>query len=300
MAYTDNGLILADAEALPNGGAAPGGINHTSEVLAYDLASAEHSVAGLTYSDPSVSEAELVIDITTNFTNAEPTTNADCTVAFELVSMPLPLANLDDCGSGTGKDTMSNMTMTTGTDVWDLVSDADHGLSIGTPFYVDTLTTTATPAVDTVQYVSALSFAAASFKTCATRAAALAGGAAVDIDASGSGIVQWYPFIHATTGGIPLNCLQAGARFVARVQPYAIEATTKSTLQYSGGSIAPYGSAKGVPATYPAWRPVCNRYLALRCLVANGAGGSVGRFSANLGVNLQSGERHFPTAAQIA
>lgn len=298
----DQGLILADAEAVPNAGEGPGGITNTSEVLAFDLGT-NHATAGIVHSDPSVSELELVIDVTTSFTTAEPTLLADVTVAFELISMPIPLANLRDCASGIGKDTFSDVTTTAATDTWDLVSNNVHSLAVGTPCFVDTLTTTTTPAVDTMMYVSAEALTTTAWEVTATRATALSGGTATIITTNGSALVQWFPFIHATTGGIPLSALQAGSRYVARVQPYNQQATTVNATQVGIGN-APYGSGKGIPTTAPAWQPVCNRYLALRCLVgakwATAAdSGTVGRFSANLVVNGATGERHFPTAVQV-
>ena len=84
-----------------------------------------------------------------------------------------------------------------------------------------------------------------------------------------------------------MAALQAGARYVARVSPYSLEGTTDNA----------YGSAKG-KATNEGYLPVCGRYLALQVRPDSGSS-SVGAYNANLAVNTQSGQRHFPTAYEV-
>ena len=284
--YTDKGLILASEEAPPNGGALPGGLGAASVTLAYDLATA-HDVAGTIISDPSVSDLELEITVDTSFVGAEPTTDADVTVTFELVSMPIALSLLTNATTS-GKDT--SIAGVVATDSGNTFTIAGHGLQVGTPFYLNALGTTSTPAIDTILYVSSAGLATNTFVCALTRANAIAGASTQAIDANGTCEVQFLPFIHATTGQIPFSALQAGARYVAKVQPYSIEASSKVT----------HGSAPGRATSNLGWLPTANRYLALRVLTTEGGAGTAGRYTANLGVNMQSGQRHYATASTIA
>lgn len=294
MAFTDNGLLLAGSysagvltgEALPNAGVAPGGINDVSETLAIDLGY-DHSVAGISISDPGVSEVELAVTVTKDFTATEPV-DGNAFYDFRLVSMPLPLAKLTDATT-LGKLTSAQVTSDfTGGVVEDMFTLTAHGLLTGTPFYFSEIgTLTTAPVADKVYYVIRTN--ADVFQIALTRADALAGTAVAGMAGTDDTItMEFFPFIHATTGPIPMAAMQAGARFVARLQPYTVDATTDNT----------YGSGKGKSATYPGYTPVAGRYLALQTVVTGGSG-AAGLITATLAVNAQSGQRHFPTAYQI-
>ena len=289
----DNGLILAGSysagvltgEALPNGGVAPGGINDVSETLALD-AGATHSVGGVSIVDLGVSEMELAITVTKDFTATEPV-DGNAFYEFRLVSMPLPLAKLTDATT-LGKLTSTQVTSDfVGGVVDDMFTLTAHGLLTGTPFYFSEIGNLQTaPVADKTYYVIRTN--ADVFQIALTRADALAGTAVEGFAGSDDTItMEFYPYIHATTGPIPMAAMQAGAQFVARVQPYAIESTTDNS----------YGSGKG-NGTYPGYTPVAHRYLALQTVVAGGSG-AAGLIAATLGVNAQSGQRHFPTAYEV-
>lgn len=282
--YIDKDLILATAEVPPNAGVAPGGLGAASVTLALDVGRT-HSVAGLVVSDPSVSELELEIQIDTSFVAAEPTTDADVTVAFELVSMPIALSLLTNATTS-GKDT--SIAGVVITDVGNTFTIVGHGLKAGTPIYLNAIATTTGLLIDTMIYVSSAGLADDTFVVALTRAAAIDGTGTVVLTTDGTCEVQFLPFIHASTGQIPFAALQAGARYVARVSPYSIEATSDTDS----------GSAKG-KALDPGFLPIAYRFLALRVLSTEGGMGTVGRYTVNLGVNMQSGQRHFGSGFEV-
>lgn len=285
---TDNFLALATAEAPPNAGASPGGLGEASVNLALDLGTS-HDVAGIVRSDPGVSEVEMEIQVDTSFTAAEPT-EGDGFFTFELVSMPILLSKLSDGSGGAtdGKRThIAGVVTTIATDTFTVTA---HGLLPGTPIYLSALATTTGLSTNTIYYVAANGLAADTFKICTTRAAALdSSGTVVDLlTGNGTATVEFYPFIHASTGRIPMAALQAGARFAVRLSPYSIDATAATA----------YGSAAGKPTTNPGFLPICGRYLALQVRPEN-CSSTVGRYTASLGINMQSGQRHFATASTI-
>lgn len=284
--YTDTGLILATAEVPPNAGAIPSALGAASVTAAIDLA-ATHPVAGVVISD-MLSDMELDVTVTESFVDAEPTTDADVTVTFEVVSMPILLSKLADATTS-GKILSSSVTATATGDFINLVG---HGLLPGTPIYIDTIEDIVGPTADTVYYVNALNMGADKFTVALTRQVAIDGGTVVSITTgtTSAASITFFPYIHASTGQIPFSALQAGARYVAKVNPYSI----------AGDSNNAWGSGTGQASSNKGWLPIPNRYLALRVVYTeDGSAGTDGRYTANLGVNMQSGHRHYPHAQPV-
>ena len=97
----DQGIILATAEVPPNAGVVPGGLGAASVTLALDITGTHASVPGRIMGDV-LSDMELVIDITTSFVAAEPTTDAErtevaaaCQVNLDL-RMPMLIDRIDN------------------------------------------------------------------------------------------------------------------------------------------------------------------------------------------------------------
>lgn len=303
----DDGIILATNEAPPNQGAIPGGLGEDSVNLAVDLGVVQGNRYGeagtVVISDLGAAEMELEIQVDTSFSAVEPVTGNGY-AEFAVVSLPLALSLLSD-GAGGASDGKLTSALVSLTDTTDLVEDlTGHGLAPGTPVYISDLDGAVIVgyAANQRAYVSANGMTANAFKLAATRAAALdPAGAVLDITTSNVGVgavLEFQVYVHATTGRVPLDCLQAGAVFVARTMPWSVYRTADSSVPYAGAVGVPHGSSKGQAGINPGFLPVPGRYLALQVL-AYAALGTAGRYSANLGVNAHGGVRHSHSAFQV-
>ena len=218
--YTDNGLLLAAAEVVPNGGASPGGIGAASAALNLDpsgITELLRSYNGIGGGEPLC----LVIDVTTSFTCA--TFNAS--LEIQLVSLPISASLLTNAATS-GKRTHAAAVVTR--DASDDFLLNGHGLPMGTPIYLSALATTTGIAINTIYYVKPTG--ANTFRVASSLANAIAGTLLPFGTGNGTATVEFMPTIHASTGslrifnvGVPTSqsSLQAGTRRVVPVQPLA-------------------------------------------------------------------------------
>ena len=274
----DTLLTLATEEVVAGAGA--GGIGEDSETLAFDTGTSHDW--GLGISDLGTSHLELVMDVTTSFTQA-----ANVTLELQLISLPIALSKLTDTGSGVGKQTaITGLTVADGDDQFDVVG---HNLPLAAPFYLSA-GTGGTGLANNTQYF-AVPDGADTFKAATSFANALAGTTVDQLSAARTGVaVQFQPYVHATTGPIPAPFLQAGNRFVARVQPGFTGPLGKSVVPTGQTVKQRYGVGPG-PVLSP------GRYLALRYVPS--ATMSTGAISANLALNAGGNLRHYPTAKEV-
>jgi len=281
---TDNGLILATEEVAPDGGAVAS-LGADSVALALDLGST-HDIAGIAISDLGSTEMELEVQIDTSF---DITAEKSC--SFELVSMPIALATLT---SATTEGKHTHVTGLTVDKDDDLVDITGHDLPLATPVYFSAGSGGSGLAQNTVYYTTAHSNDGNSFQLASTYDNALAGTKVDQTTADWTGgVLEFLPYVHASTGPISGAFLNAGNRFTARVQPFSLAASPKYAVPNatSQATTRPHGTAGGGIAPAP------GRYLALRY---NGASlGTTGRISAQLAINTQSNRKFFPSGSAI-
>lgn len=279
--YTDLNLLLASSEVLPNGGAAPGGLNATAVTLALDVGGS-NALGDVLISDLATSLLELAVNVTTAFTSG--TDNAS--VEWRLVSLPIALSLLTNATTSGKRTHVAAAVTATGSP--GTITIAGHGLAIGTPVYLSALATTTGPSINTVYYVIPLT--ANTFALATSFANALAGTGVAFATGAGTCTVEFIPYVHATTGPILRPFLAAGNRFVARVSPFSDGPNSKTAVPTGQTARQAYGVG-------PTNAPTAQRYLALQCVPS--ATITAGAFSANLVANANTGRRYQPSALEI-
>jgi len=295
----DINLILATAEAVPNAGAAPGGLGGNTIT---DVADTPYTIDMLRADNPlgdgidqlPTSELELDVTITTSF-NVGPNAMAE----FQLVSMPIDPTKLSAAGTS-GRLTQLASAATTASD--NSVTITGHGLALGTPVYLSALATTTGPSTNTLYYAVPLS--ADKFGLATSLANAVAGTPLVSMSGNGSCTIQFFPYVHMTTGMIWGGFLNAGARFIGRAVPGAIGGGGDHVAPYAGADALPLGaqvqpstSLGGGTGTATVAAP--GRFLVPRVFVFNASVSSAGRYSMALGVNAGSSQRNYPIGSRI-
>lgn len=295
----DLNLILATAEAIPNGGAAPGGLGGNT---ISGVATTPYSIDMLQADNPlgdgidqiAASKLELNVTVTTAFPNGP---NSMC--EFQVVSMPInPLALSNATTSG--KLISGSFTSTIGTSLF--TTSVAHNMPLGTPVYISSLGTTTGPSTNTIYYVIPLS--STTFQIATTLANALAGTAVTLGGTTASVVFQFFPYVHVTTGMIWSSFLGAGSQWIGRSIPGAVNGAGDHIAPYAGADALPVGvqvqpstSLGGGTGTAVVAAP--GRYLLPRVFVFNAAAGTTGRYSLALGVDAGEGQRYFPVGSQI-
>jgi hypothetical protein len=306
---TDPAIIFAGqghrlgTGTIPNDGEAPGGLIEESVDIydpdgdGIDLGS-EHVEAGLVINDLASSEMELDLQVDTSFTGVEPTVG-NVSVEFALVSLPIALSKLAEATTSGKRTHITGLSSNTNDTITGITA---HGLSAGTPVYFSAVGTSIGIVVNQLYYVAANGMTADAFKLAANRADAIDPAGTVIVISTGSAgnvTLEFYSYVHATTGRINLATLQANSRYVVRVQPWAVFATAQSVKQFAGAVSQAYGSGKGRTSSNPGYIPVPGRYLAVQML-CSGTVGTGGAFTITLGTNAQSGARHFPSGFSVS
>lgn len=295
----DSNLILATNELVPHGGAAPGGLggNTITGVPAtpysIDMLRADNPLGDGIDQLPT-SELELEVTITSSFSFGGVGTNA--MAEFQLVSMPIDPTKLQPATTS-GRQTYLANAVTAASD--DSVTIAGHGLPLGTPVYMSAQASSGL-SLNTLYFVVPLS--ADKFGLATSLANAVAG--TILNLTTGTCTVQFFPYVHMTTGMIWSGFLNAGARFIGRAVPGAIGGGGDHVAPYAGADALPLGaqvqpstSLGGGTGTAAVAAP--GRFLVPRVFVFNAAVGTAGRYSMALGVNAGSSQRHYPIGSQI-
>jgi hypothetical protein len=301
----DLNLIMATAEAVPNAGAAPGGLggNTITGGAPYfiDMLQADNPL-GDGIDQVAVSKLELNVTITTSFpegTIAGVTYGPHGMAEFQLVSLPINPLLLSNATTS-GKLISGSFSSTVGTNLF--TTSAAHNMPLGTPVYISALGVTTGPVLNKLYYVIPLS--ATTFQIASTLANALAG-TAVPLGGEDSSVVfQFFPMVHVTTGMLWSSWLKAGAQFVGRTVPGAVNGGGDHVAPYAGADALPLGvqtqpgtGLGGGGGTAIVAAP--GRYLLPRVFVFNANVGTTGRYSMALGVDAGLGQRHFPVGSQI-
>lgn len=280
---TDLNLLLASAEVTPNGGAAPGGLGAASVTLAIDRGNAQSY--GTMLSDIASTEFELDLTVTTTFTSS---TIPGTTMTVQLVSLPIAPSLLTNATTSGKTLTITGLTATVANP--SVVTIANHNLPIGTAIYFSGGSGGTGVATNTIYYIRPTG--ANTFTLHTTRAGALTNTAGVNhtTTAFTSGVAVFTPFVHASTGPIPLFSMKAGNRFVVRTQPWALTESGEQIL--ASGQTYPQGIGIGSNDSL-----VPGRYLALQYIPS--ATITAGALNANLCLQAQNSRRYMPSASKI-
>lgn len=307
----DNATIFATTEPLPNGAVAGGSGapisvfcgNVTGAAAAtpitIDLAQSGNPL-GIGYDEIGSSHFELGVQVTTSFT----TTSLLATVEFQLVSSPINPALLTSATTS-GKLLSLASVVTNSTN--DTFTINNHGLALGTPFYLSALATTTGLTTNTVLYY-AVPTDANNFKAATSLANAQAGTVVDMLTGNGTATVVFMPVIHATTGAIPTVFLKAGARFIGTTMRQTHSSFGKFTASYANGPVLPLGAMTipstltgggiGSPANAISMRAP-GRYLALVTVLAGANSDTTGRFSVQAAKNQANGLAFYPTGLDV-
>lgn len=298
---TDNAIIMATAEAVPNGAATPGGLggNTITGVAAtpytIDLQQASNPI-GIGIDDLGSVDLELNVNITTAFTTTSPV----ATLEFQLVSMPINPTLLTSATTSGKLLSLAGVVTSLANDTFTI---ANHGLALGTPFYCSEIATSTGITTNTLYF--AVPTGANTFKAATSLANALAG-TIVNITGAGDGTatVVFMPVVHATTGPIQTVFLKAGARLLGTslrqspmiggrlVAPFAGE-----TPRPLGASIMPGTGTGGGAGAAVVKAP--GRYLALLVIAAGANSDTTGRYSVQVGKNVANILAHYPVGSEI-
>lgn len=236
----------------------------------------------------------MCVTIGTAFTQSVLTT-----LEFRLVSVPILPTSLTSATTS-GKTLGISASITYADDLITVASGLN--LPLGLPVYfTGTQGATTTLLVNTVYFLIPIS--ATTYKVATSLANALAGNVVNAGGADATWIMNFIPFIHATTGPISSAFLGAGARFVACVQPYANGPTGKLYLNAGQTVPQPLGSTfmpgvvgtGGGPSTTQIITP--GRYLCLH--VVPSATLSSGTYTVDLCLNSQSAQRHWQSGFEV-
>lgn len=295
----DKAILFAENEAPPNGGVDPGGLG--GNTITGVAASAHYIDLGaeaggrIGYDQISATELELRVRINTGFG----ATNPQGTIEFQLVSMPI-LPSLLSNGVTSGKLTgILSVTVATGTP--GVVTLANHGLSLGTPFFFIAGSGGSGTATNTLYY--AIPITANTFAFATSFANALAGTGVAQSSANFTGgAIQFFPQTHLTTGPIRTVFLSAGLQLSANSVKGYMSGQGKIQAPYAGATPQPLGMAQhlgtGFDGANGAFVPSVGRYLCLNVYAKTVGAGTTGRYSAELGIKTSSGERNFLSAFQ--
>jgi hypothetical protein len=238
--FTDNGLRLATAEVVPNAGASPGGLGAASVTLALDLSGFTQNLR--TLNDIGAGEnLRLNINVTTAVTSG----TFASTLELQLVSLPI-LASLLTNATTSGKTlTITGLSVPAATDV---VTIANHGLPLGTPFYFSAGSGGSGTNLNTIYY--AVPQTSSTFKFAASLANAIAGTTVDQITADFTGAtMNFLPTVHATTGTQLKDLFVLGARLVVPIMPLP-SMTPYQALPTGQTLTAPLGTSPlATPAT---------------------------------------------------
>ena len=294
----DFNLILATEEAVPNGGAVPGGLGGNSitgvSTTPYfiDMLRADNPLGDGIDQLPT-SELELNVTITTAF-GIGPNAMAE----FQLVSLPINPTKLTPATTS-GRRTYFLGASTAASD--DSVTIAAHGLPRGTPVYLSALATTTGPTTNTLYYAVPLS--ADKFGLATSLANAVAG-EIVTMTGNGTCTVEFFPYVHLTTGMIWGGFLGAGAQFIGRSIPGGPVGGGDHVAPYAGADALPLG-AQVQPSTAlgggggAATMAAPGRFLVPRVFVFNATVSTAGRYSMALGHAAGLGQRNYPIGSEI-
>lgn len=302
--FTDNAIVLATTEAVPNGAATPGGLggNSITGVAAtpftIDMAQSSNPI-GIGLDDIGNSELELNVTITTSFTTTSPV----ATLEWQLVSMPINPTLLT---SATTSGKLLSLAGVVTDSTADTFAIASHGLALGTPFYLSAVATTTNISTNTLYF--AIPTGSGTFKAATSFANAIAG-TGVDLQTgNGTATVVFLPAIHLTTGPVPTVFLKAGARVSGRSFRQLPVVGGKLVAPYSGATPMPLGAAVQPTATTTgagaggaggtAVVRTPGRYLALNVVAAGANSDTTGRYSVQLGLQVQNSQVHFPMGMQ--
>jgi len=296
---TDNAIIMATAEAVPNGAAAPGGLGGNTITggattpYTIDLLQSSNPI-GSGIDDIGSTQIEMNVSITTAFTTTSPV----ATLEFQLVSVPI-LPSLLSNATTSGKLLSGSFTATVASSTW---GAAAHGLQLGTPLYFSAIGTVTGVTTNTLYF--AVPSDANNFKVATSLANALAGTTVTLGGTNAACTTVFMPAVHATTGAIPTVFLKAGARILGTSMRQVFAVGGKLIAPYAGATPLPLG-ASVMPGTGTgggagaAVMRTPGRYLALNVIAAGASSGTTGRYSVQIGKNVANILAHYPVGSEI-
>lgn len=295
--YTDNLLLLASSETLSgqNGGNTCLGEQSVNLVLDTNSLSPGgglNSLGNLGHMD----ELELSVTATADVV-ATSATDPARTLEVQLVSLPISLSLLADGSGGATAGKLTSIASVVTNSTNDDLTINGHGLPLGTPIFLTSIATTTNISANVVYYV--VPTGVNTFRLALNLANALAG-TTIDLQTgNGTATVNFIPFIHMTTGAIPIPALGAGQRYIARNNPYALGLSGRQALLGGSSVTQALGAGPSVAtATATYFVPQAGRYLALRYVASNAI--TAGAITAVLSPQTGEGRSYTPSAFVVA